>query len=286
MRTIFTTALIMALLVPAAGRADTDSTLEQISKTGKIRIGFRQSVPPMSFRDNDGNPVGYSVDLCDLIVDAVKAKLGNPDIAVDYLPVSSQNRFDALTDNKIDILCGATTKTLSRGELVDFTQLTFATGASLLSLQSQPINTVEDLAGKKVAVAKDTTTENVLKDAIAQSGAKAEIVVVESAVEGFDMLEKGEIAAFSADQVVLIGLLFTSDNPRRYGVSEITFSYEPFALAVRRNDADFRLVADRVLSRLYRTGQIIEIYGKWFGRFSNEIPSAIAAVYQINATPE
>ncbi len=286
MRTIFTTALIMALLVPVAGRADTDSTLEQISKTGKISIGFRQSVPPMSFRDNDGNPVGYSVDLCDLIVDAVKTKLGNPDIAVDYLPVSSQNRFDALTDNKIDILCGATTKTLSRGELVDFTQLTFATGASLMSLQSQPINTVEDLAGKKVAVAKDTTTENVLKDVIAQSGTEAEIIVVESAVEGFDMIEKGEIAAFSADQVVLIGLLFTSDNPRRYGVSEITFSYEPFALAVRRNDADFRLVADRVLSRLYRTGQIIDIYGKWFGRFSSEIPSAIAAVYQINATPE
>ncbi len=286
MRTILKTALIMALLVPVAGRADTDSTLEQISKTGKIRIGFRQSVPPMSFRDNDGNPVGYSVDLCDLIVDAVKTKLGNPDIAVDYLPVSSQNRFDALKDNKIDILCGATTKTLSRGELVDFTQLTFATGASLLSLQSQPINTVEDLAGKKVGVAKGTTTENVLKDVIAQSDTKAEIVVVESAVEGFDMLEKGEIAAFSADQVVLIGLLFTSDNPRRYGVSEITFSYEPFALAVRRNDADFRLVADRVLSRLYRTGQIIEIYGKWFGRFSDEIPSAIAAVYQINATPE
>lgn len=286
MRTIFTTALMMALLVPVAGRADTDSTLEQISETGKIRIGFRQSVPPMSFRDNDGNPVGYSVDLCDLIVDAVKTKLGNPDIAVDYLPVSSKNRFDALKDNKIDILCGATTKTLSRGELVDFTQLTFATGASLLSLQSQPINTVEDLAGKKVAVAKNTTTENVLKDVIAQIGTKAEIVVVESAVEGFDMLEKGEIAAFSADQVVLIGLLFTSDNPRRYGVSEITFSYEPFALAVRRNDADFRLLADRVLSRLYRTGEIIEIYGKWFGRFSSEIPSAIAAVYQINATPE
>jgi len=286
MRTILKTALIMALLVPVAGRADTDSTLEQISKTGKIRIGFRQSVPPMSFRDNDGNPVGYSVDLCDLIVDAVKAKLGNPDIAVDYLPVSSQNRFDALKDNKIDILCGATTKTLSRGELVDFTQLTFATGASLLSLQSQPINTVEDLEGKKVGVAKGTTTENVLKDVIAQTDTEAEIVVVESAVEGFDMLENGEIAAFSADQVVLIGLLFTSDNPRRYGVSEITFSYEPFALAVRRNDADFRLVADRVLSRLYRTGQIIEIYGKWFGRFSSEIPSAIAAVYQINATPE
>ena len=286
MRSILTTALIMTLLVPFTSEADSGSTLEQIASTGKIRIGFRQSVPPMSFRDNAGNPVGYSLDLCSLIFDAVKITLGNPEIAVDFLPVNSENRFSALADNKIDILCGATTKTLARGEIVDFTQLTFATGASLMSLQDEPVNTVEDLEGKKVAVAKGTTTEKVLADAVAQSGTNAEIVLVDSAVEGFDMLKNGEIAAFSADQVVLIGLLFTSDFPRRYGVSEVTFSYEPFALAVRRNDADFRLLADRVLSRLYRTGQIVEIYERWFGRFADEIPGAIAAVYQINATPE
>lgn len=286
MRPLLTTLLAMALLAPATGSADAGSTLQQIAKTGKIRIGYRQSEPPMSFRDNEGNPVGYSIDLCSLIVDAVRKKLENPEISADFLPVNSQNRFSALTDNKIDILCGATTKTLSRGERVDFTQLTFATGASLMSRQDEPINTVEDLKGKKVAVTKDTTTEKVLAEAVAQSGVEAEIVIVESAVDGFDMLENKEIAAFSADQVVLIGLLFTSEFPRRYGVSEITFSYEPFALAVRRNDADFRLLADRVLSRLYRTGQIIEVYGRWFGRFSKEIPSAIAAVYQINATPE
>jgi len=286
MRHLLTTALLTALLVPAASGADPQSTLDQIASSGKIRIGFRQSVPPMSFRDNEGNPVGYSIDLCTMIADAVKIKLGNPEISVDLLAVNSQNRFEALVENKIDILCGATTKTLARGELVDFTQLTFATGASLMSLQAEPVNTIEDLEGKKVAVAKGTTTEKVLIEVVAQSRIKTEIVTVESAVEGFDMLAKGEVAALSADQVVLIGLLFTSDDPRRYGVSEVTFSYEPFALAIRRNDADFRLLADRVLSRLYRTGKIIETYQRWFGGFSKEIPGAIAAVYQINATPE
>ena len=100
------------------------------------------------------------------------------------------------------------------------------------------------------------------------------------------MLKTEKVAAYCSDQVVLIGLLLTSEAPLRYGVSEHTFSYEPFALALRRNDADFRLVADRVLAQLYRSGQILDIYGKWFGQFSERIPSAIAAVYQINATPE
>ena len=155
-----------------------------------------------------------------------------------------------------------------------------------MSLQTTPVNTLDDLQGKKVAVTRDTTTETVLKSALEQTLIEAEVVVVDSAVQGFDMLTSGEVAAYSADQVVLIGLLFTSNAPKKYGVSEITFSYEPFALALRRNDADFRLIADRVLSQMYRTGGIVHIYNKWFGNFSDKIPSAIAAVYQINATPE
>jgi len=286
MRILITVVAALTVLAPGISAADSVTTLEQIGKSGKIRIGYRQSEPPMSFRDNEGNPVGYSIDLCARIVTAVKAHLDNPSITVDYVPVNAQNRFDALTENKIDILCGATTKTLSRGERVDFTQLTFATGASLMSLQNTPVNTLGDLQGKKVAVTKNTTTETVLKSALKQTSTDAEVVIVDSAVQGFDMLKNEEVAAYSADQVVLIGLLLTSDVPRRYGVSEITFSYEPFALAVRRNDADFRLIADRVLSQIYRTGEILQIYKKWFNLFSKKIPNAIAAVYQINATPE
>lgn len=286
MRSLIKAVVAITLFAPALSGADSVPTLEQIKKSGKIRIGFRQSEPPMSFRDNEGNPVGYSIDLCTRIVTAVKTHLDDPAISIDFVPVNAQNRFAALIENKIDILCGATTKTLSRSERVDFTQLTFATGASLMSLQATPVNTLDDLQGKKVAVTRDTTTETVLKSALEQTLVEAEVVVVDSAVQGFDMLSSGDVAAYSADQVVLIGLLFTSNAPQKYGVSEITFSYEPFALALRRNDADFRLIADRVLSQMYRTGGIIQIYKKWFGRFSDKIPSAIAAVYQINATPE
>lgn len=285
----FATALAVVLLLvnytPTASAQQTP-TLDQIKQSGKIRIGYRQSEPPMSFRNLDGTPVGYSIDLCSRIITAIKEQTGVSDLSVDYVPVTAQNRFNALTDNKIDLLCGSTTKTLSRSESVDFTQLTFATGASLMSLQQQPINTLSDLQGRKVSVVKDTTTERVLRDALKQTLTDAEVVVVDSAVEGFDLLREGKVAAYSSDQVVLIGLLITSEAPQRYGVSEVTFSYEPFALALRRNDADFRLVADRVLSQLYRSGQILEIYQKWFGKFSERIPSAIAAVYQINSTPE
>ena len=286
MRTIAVLTATLILVAPPSPAAEQTPTLEQIKQTGKIRIGFRQSEPPMSFRDGEGNAIGYSIDLCNLIVEAVKENVGRSDIVVDYLPVNAQNRFSAIQENKIDILCGATTKTLSRSELVDFTQLTFATGTSLMSQQSAPVDMLEDLMGKKVAVVKGTTTEKVLDAALKQTATDAEVVVVDSAAQGFNMLKEGQVAAYCSDQVVLIGLLLTSESPRSYGVSEHTFSYEPFALAIRRNDADFRLLADRVLAKLYRSGQILEIYGKWFGQFSKQIPSAIAAVYQINATPE
>ena len=288
MRSATTTAIILTitLAAPAISDADADPTLEQIRKSGKIRIGYRQSEPPMSFRDPDGNPVGYSIDLCNRIVNAVKVKLDKPDIETSFVPINSQNRFSALTENKIDILCGSTTKTLGRSELVDFTQLTFATGASLMSLRKEPIMDLSDLQGKSVAVVRETTTEQALNARLKDSLTDAKVVLVDSARRGFDMLNAGEVDAYSSDQVVLIGLLFTSDNPKRYHVAENVFSFEPFALAVRRNDADFRLVADRVLSQLYRTGEIIPVFRKWFGGFGDKVPTAVSATYQLHATPE
>lgn len=279
-------ALSLAIVSTSVASAEQMSTLAQIEKTGKIRIGYRKSEPPMSFLDKDGKAAGYSVDLCARIVTGVKATLKKPDISVEYVAVDSTNRFSALSDNKIDILCGATTKTLSRGELVDFTQLTFVTGASLLSLASNPVNNVSGLRGKKVAVVKDTTTIVALKSALEDALTEAEIMAVDSAAEGLKALLEGKVDAFSSDQVVLIGLVLTSEDPKSFAIANQLFSFEPFALAVRRNDADFRLVADRALSHLYRSKQIDSIYGQWFGRFSNEMPTALQAVYTINATPE
>lgn len=286
MRAFIIVAAALLFSVSTSNAADQLPTLEQIKKTGKIRIGYRQSEPPMSFRDNEGNPVGYSIDLCDRIVSAVKTKIGKSEIGVDYVPVNAQNRFNAIKDNKIDLLCGATTKTLSRSELVDFTQLTFVTGTSLMSFRKAPIDSLADLKGKKIAVVKGTTTREVLEYSLDETSTDAEVVVVDSAAQGFNMLKENKVDAYCSDQVVLIGLLLNSETPERFHVSESTFSYEPFALALRRNDADFRLVANRVLSDLYRSGEILDVYKKWFGLFSDQIPGAIAAAYQLNAIPE
>ncbi len=258
-------------------------TLEQVAKTGKFRIGYRESSPPMSFLDKDGKPTGYSVDLCNRIATGVKNKLGK-DIKVEYVAVTANNRFDALVGNKIDILCGPTTKTLSRAERVDFTQLTFVTGAGLMTLAGYEIRDLSGFNGKKIGVGRATTTEKVLRAMLKESLTDAEVVLVSSSAEGVEALKSGKIDAFSADQVVLMGLAMTSGD--KFAIASEVFSYEPFALAVRRNDADFRLVADRALSHLYRTGLILEVYDKWFGRFSKKRPRIFEMLYQLNATPE
>ena len=133
----------------------TAGTLEQIAQTGKIRIGYRKAQPPMSFLNQAGKPVGYTIDICTRIVAGIKNKLGK-EFKTEYVPVTADDRFSALTENKIDILCGSTTKTLSRAKLVDFTQLTFVTGASLMTLKEKGIHNLAALNGMKIGVVRDT----------------------------------------------------------------------------------------------------------------------------------
>ena len=280
---LLATAVMFAQPLGAAEQMD---TLEQVKQSGKVRVGFRKAQPPMSFLDKDGKPAGYSVDLCIRIVNEVKNTLGRDDIAIEFIPVSSTNRFEALSNNTIDILCGATTKTIARGKLVDFTQLTFVTGASLLSLKDTAVEGISGLQGKKVAVSKGTTTIDALTTKLKESVSDAKVVPVESAEAGMQALIKGEVDAFSADQVVLIGLVLTHDGDEQFAIASDIFSYEPFALAVRRNDSDFRLLADTVLAQLNRSGQITPIYSKWFGKFTKKVPPLLQAMYVLNSTPE
>jgi len=284
----YTIALLalISMLVSVTVTAGETSTLEQIKSSEVIRIGYREAEPPMSFLNKDKQPIGYSIELCLHIVNEVKSVLKNPNIATKYVPVTASNRFEALTNNSIDILCGATTKTLSRSELVDFTQLTFITGAALLSLKSTQVDGIADLKGKKVAVVKDTTTMDTLEKTLRRKGNDAKIVPVDSASVGMDLVIKGEVAAFSSDQIVLIGLVVTHMDPKQFAVTDEVFSFEPFALAVRRNDADFRLLADRVLSRLSRSGDIKKVYKQWFGKYITKVPDLLEAMYILNTTPE
>ena len=283
MRALLAAILLVTFLSPSLSAQELTGTLQQIKSNEKIKIGYRPDQPPMSFQEKDGKPSGYSIDICKLIVDEVKNKISG-EVVIEYVPVTAEERFKALYDNRIDILCGATTKTLSRGELVDFTQLTFVTGAAFMTLKGT--NLMNDFNGKKIGVVKGTTTYAALQELFEDPEIKAEIVLVDSTTDGISAMEKGKIDAIAADQVVLIGLALKSGNPENFSILPNLISYEPFALAVRRNDADFRLVADRVISNLYRTKQIIPIYNKWFGQFSSQMPTAFEAVIKINATPE
>ena len=286
MKTINTIILTTLMLASQPSTADFGATLEQINQTGTVRIGYRESEPPMSFVDKDYNPAGYSIDLCIRIVNEVKQTLGNKDISIKYIPVTAADRFQAIAEDKIDILCGSTTKTISRAELVDFTQHTFVTGASLLSLRKDPIEGISGLQGKKVAVVKETTTIDHLATALKDAVIDAQVIAVNSASEGMKALKSGEVHAFASDQVVLIGLALTNEGNEEFSIAEDVFSFEPFAMAVKQNDSEFRLLADRALSRLYRSGQITPIYKKWFGQFTKEVPSMLQAMYLLNSTPE
>ena len=283
MRSILACFLVVTCLAAPLAAQELTGTLQQIQKSGKIRVGYRASLPPLSFLNKEGAPVGYSIDLCKAIAEAAKQEIGS-DISVEYVPVTSANRFDALMENRIDILCGATTKTISRGEKVDFTQLTFVTGGSFMSLKKTRI--MNNFEGKKIGVSKGTTTEENLKRLLKEAGTKAEVVLMDSSAEALEALNKEDIDAIAADQVVLIGLALTSGNPGNYTILPDLFSYEPFALAVRRNDADFRLVADRVIADLYRSRKILDIYDRWFGVFAQQRSTAFDAMVQLGAIPE
>jgi ABC-type amino acid transport substrate-binding protein len=286
MRILVLGLAILCLQISAGSASELTGTLKRIDETGQINLGFRESEPPMSFQDQDGNPVGYSIDLCDHIAAAVKQKLGRSDIAVNYVPVTAESRFTAIESASIDILCGATTKTLSRSERIGFTQLTFVTGASLLSLEAAKVSNLSGLKGKRVAVVTNTTTIEALKGALNTMLVDSEVVPVPSALEGMALLDKGEVDAFSSDQVVLIGQVLARNSGKQYFLSQELFSFEPFALAVARGDVDFQLVADRALSQLNRSGQILKIYRKWFARFAEKPTMALKALYQLNAIPE
>ncbi|MGD8663296.1 MAG: amino acid ABC transporter substrate-binding protein [Desulfobacterales bacterium] len=276
--------LIVFFASPLAAKEHT-GTLQQIKKSGQIRIGYRVSQPPMSFSDNDGNPAGYSIDICKAIVTEVEKKIGG-DVKAEYVPVTADGRFNALVDNKIDILCGSTTKTLARSELVDFTQLTFVTGASLMTMKDSKADDSGGFDGKKIGVVKATTTAAALKKLFEDTSTNAEVVLFNSTTEGIEALRKKKIDAFSSDQIVLIGIITKVDDPKNFVISSGVFSFEPFALAVRRNDSDFRLIADRVISDLCRSQKILELYDKWIGEFTRQRPPIFDAMIRLNATPE
>jgi ABC-type amino acid transport substrate-binding protein len=283
----FVIATVVAIMGsgPAAAQQLT-GTLQKINDSGAIVLGHRDASPPFSFLDEKKQPAGYSVDLCLRIVEAMKTRLGRPDLTVTYVPLSADSRFDKVADGTVDLECGNTTHTLSGQERVDFTLMTFITGASLLLPAGSSIQSLGELGGKRVAVVEATTTETALRDQLSQGLIDAKVIPVKDHDAGIKMLEKGQVDAHAGDQLVLIGLARAAKDPNKFTLAPELFSYEPYALPVRRNDADFRLVADRALAQLYRTGQIGQVYDKWFGDWGGRPSRLLLAMYALNGLPD
>ena len=265
---------------------ESEATLEKIARTGEFVIGYRADSSPLSYENASGEPSGYSVDLCRRIAASVKAVLSDTEIETKFVRVTADERISAVVDGKIDIECGSTTITLSRQEQVDFSLPTFVTGGSVLTVATSGIQGMSDLSGKKVGVAQDTTTVEQLRNLLEQSLIDAEVVIVDDRSDGMNRLNRGDIDAFASDQIVLIGQIIESINPQRYSLVGDIFSYEPYGFVIRRNDADFRLVVDKAIAQLYRSGQHADIFYKWIGRIGISVPPILAAMYQLNAIPE
>lgn len=264
------------------GGASAD-TLERIRDTGVFKIGYREDAAPFSFKNEIGEAAGYSVDLCRAVAVTVKQELSLPDISIDYVPVTAENRFDAVEEGRIDILCGATTATLSRRERVDFSVGTFIDGASVMFRVDGP-GSFQDLQGKKIAVRGGTTTEDGLRATLKRLSLDARVVPVAMHGEGLRMLEAGEISAYFGDRAILLFLAARSEHGDLLRISQDYFSYEPYALAMARGDDDFRLLVDRTLSRLYRSGDIAKIFVNAFG--AAEPTEILEVLYLVNALPE
>lgn len=275
----FLSLLAVATLATAAS-AD---TLATIKARGAFIIGYREGVPPFSALGSDKKPEGYSIDLCNRIAEGVKAALQKPNLAVRYVPVTAENRIAKLESGAIDIECGSTTRTISRQSRVDFTLFTFLTGTEMLVPTRSSIHDPQDLAGKKIALQPGTTTERVMKQLFALRLINAEIVPVASSQDGLAAVESGKADGYASDEIVLLGLAATAKDPKSLRLSGTLYSYEPYALMVRKNDAAFRLVADRTLAYLFQSGDIGDIYRRWFGQWRDDPTPLLSALFSIES---
>jgi glutamate/aspartate transport system substrate-binding protein len=277
------TALLCALAAPVA--AQTSVTLEKIRKAGAITMGYVEGSAPFSAVGENKEPQGYSVDLCRQIASGIRAQLGLATLETRWVALTLQNRIEAVKSGRVDIECSTTTWTLERQKDVDFSLITFVDGGSMLTRADSDIGRLSDFNGKRIAVASGTTTEKALKEIIERRGIKAEIVTVKTRDNGLQLLDQRKVDGFASDRIVLIGVVLGGKAQGSFKLLEEDFSIEPYALALPKGDHDFRLAVNRVLARLYRTGDIGKIYDIWLGRLGP--PSLLlSATYFIQALPE
>ena len=256
-------ALLCVLAAPAAAQS---VTLDKIRKTGVITMGYVEGSAPFSFTDAGKQPQGYSVDLCRAVASGIRAQLNLASLETRWVPVTIQDRIEAVKSGRVDIECSTTTWTLSRQADVDFSLVTFVDGGSILTRTESEAGRLTDFGGKRIAVITSTTTEKVLRETLARRSIKAEVVTVRTRDAGLQLLDQRKVEGFASDRIVLIGVVMTGKAKGTFKLLDEDFSIEPYALPLPRGDADFRLAVNRVLAGLYRSGDIDRIYNEWLGK--------------------
>ena len=278
-------AASVLLLAAPVQCAELTGTLKSIQQRKAIRIGFAPDAYPMSFLADNGEAQGYSIDLCRRIAEDAGKAVGVDALRIEYVPVSLEERFDAVASGKIDMECATSTITLSRLEKVDFTSMSFVDGGSLLVKKGSAIRNVAGLVDETVAVIPGTTSDKALRAALTKSYVNAKVITVKDHAEGLAAVESGKATAYASDRVILVGLLVKSQRPGGFELAPGQFSYEPYGFVVRRGDTDFRLLANRTLARLYRSEEIVRIFDKWFGKLGKP-GDVLVLMYALNALPE
>src|SRR5437868_1728061 len=241
-----------------------EGTLKKIKDAGSITIGHRDASLPFSYYDDKQQPIGYAMDLCLKIVDAVKSDLKMPKLDVKYQLVTSANRIPLMANGTIDLECGSTTNNLERQKQVWFTITHFVTANRWVAKKSAKVHSLDDLKGKTIVSTAGTTNIKQITEINGQKNLGMNIISANGHPEAFQMVETGRAVAFVMDDILLYSLAAQSRNPKDYEISKEALSVEPYGIMVRKDDAAFKKVVDNAMSQIYKSGQINAIYDKWF----------------------
>ncbi|CAL93059.1 transporter substrate-binding domain-containing protein [Azoarcus olearius] len=265
-----TSLSVLALCFAAAGlaapahAAEPTGTLKKIKDSGTITVGHRESSVPFSYLDADQKPVGYAMDLCAKVVDAVKDELKLPKLEVKYQAVTSQNRIPLMQNGTIDIECGSTTNSVQRQQQVGFSVNYFVTSVRMAVRKDSGIKDIGDLNGKPVATTTGTTSDALIKQNEKGKSIDVRNIYGKDHADSFLMVESGRAAAFVMDDILLAGLIASSKNPAAYEIVGPSLRDEPYGVMLRKDDTEFKAVVDKALTGLMKSGEAEKMYTKWF----------------------
>src|SRR6202045_546414 len=262
--------LLAALLLTTAAAAQTGGneglspTLANIKNTHVVRLGYRESSPPFSFLDQANRPIGYSLELCEAIVDEIGVEVDDANLKIEYVKVTSDDRIPAVVQNKIDLECGSTTANEERAKQVAFSPLMFVAGTKLMVPKASNISAPTDLKGKTVVVTKGTTNEQAMHNVDKKFTLGLNIVTAPDHEQSYQMLVDGKADAFATDDILLYGLIARHKSQDKFKVTGDYLSYDPYGIMYRKGEPQFTAVVERAFRKLGTNHDLIPLYNKWF----------------------